>query len=192
MRNQMAVMAAIALLTTSAGAMAAEPKPAEPAKPAADAPAAAPSGKPAPENDIFKKSIGTWSCEGSGKGPDGAEMKYKSTWNIKSALGGHWHTIVYKRSKMGPMPPFEGNATVGYDTAAKKYLFIGFDNRGGRVDLTSADAATYTGEGMPMGKKTPVKFSFTPGKDKKGMESDKLFDVTLDLGVVSSTESCKK
>jgi hypothetical protein len=43
-----------------------------------------------------------------------------------------------------------------------------------------------------MGKVTPVKFTFSAGKDKKGEESDKLFDVTLDFGTFTSTENCKK
>jgi hypothetical protein len=43
-----------------------------------------------------------------------------------------------------------------------------------------------------MGHKSPVKFTFTAGKDKKGQDSDKLFDVTLDFGAGGSTESCKK
>jgi hypothetical protein len=93
---------------------------------------------------------------------------------------------------MAPMPAFEGNATVGYNIAEKKYVFVGFDNLGGWINLTSADAATYTGEGIPMGKKGPVKFSFTPGKDKKGQESDKLFDLTMDFGVATTQESCKR
>jgi hypothetical protein len=191
MRHQMALTAAIALLTASYQARAADPKPAEPAKPIEGAPVRMPM-KPAAENEIFKKSIGTWTCEGTAKGPAGPELKYKSTWTIKSALGGHWHTIVYKRSKMGPVPPFEGNATVGYNGAEKKYVFVGFDSIGGWINLSSADAATYTGDGAPMGQKGPVKFSFTPGKDKKGQESDKLFDVAMDFGVASSQESCKK
>ena len=43
-----------------------------------------------------------------------------------------------------------------------------------------------------MGKVTPVKFSFTEGKDKKGEPSDKLFDVTMDFGIAVRAESCKK
>jgi hypothetical protein len=50
----------------------------------------------------------------------------------------------------------------------------------------------YAGEGLPMGNKGPMKISFAPGKDKKGQESDKLMDVTLDLGAMIATESCKK
>jgi nucleoid-associated protein YgaU len=209
MRNQMAAMAAIALLTASAQALAAEPaKPeaAKPAKPeaakaeAAKAPAdkSAPSApmtapKPAPENDMFKKSSGTWNCEGSAKGPDGSEMKFKSSWTIKSILGGHWYSVVYKRSKMGPLPAFEGNGTIGYSQVDKKYWFVGFDTFGSWINLTSTDNSVYAGEGAEMGKKVPVKFTFTPGKDKKGQESDKLFDVTMDFGPsATSHENCKK
>ena len=57
--------------------------------------------------------------------------------------------------------------------------------------LSSPDGAAYSGQGG-MGKATPVKFTFSPGKDKKGEESDKLFDVTLDFGGATSTENCKK
>jgi hypothetical protein len=195
MRNQTALMAAFALLTTSSALAAEPPKPAEPAKPAAEKPAAEKPGapmqapKPAPENDVIKKSVGNWSCEGTAKGP---ESKYKSTWSVKSILGGHWYGITYKRAKAGPMPAFEGNATIGYSVADKKYWFVGVDNMGGWINLTSTDGATYTGDGTPGGKKAPVKFTFTGGKDKKGQDSDKLFDVTLDFGVASSHESCKK
>lgn len=149
--------------------------------------------KPAPENDAYKKWVGTFSCEGTGKGPDGKEMKYKTSWGWKSVLGGHWYTIVYKRPKAGPMPAFEGNATIGYDTANKRFLFSGVDNMGGWINLTATDGLAYAGEGVPRGQKGPIKISFVKGKDKKGQESDKMFDVTLDFGggqVV--TESCKK
>ena len=170
--------------------------PKEGEKPAAEAGApghGAPSvPKPAPENDVIKKSSGTWSCDGTGKAPDGKEMKFKSSWTVKPILGGHWFAIVYKRAKMGPLPAFEANATVGYDVAEKKYVFVGFDSFAGWVDLSSSDGAVYTGQGAPMGKVGPVKFSFSEGKDKKGEPSDKLFDVTLDLGVASVSESCKK
>lgn len=198
MRNQVTAMTVIALLTASLQALAVEPpKVGEAGKPPADkaaAPAAAPMGppKPAPENDLLKKSAGTWTCEGTVKGADFPETKYKSTWNIKSALGGHWYALTYKRSKMGPMPPFEGHATIGFSVADKKYWFVGVDNLGGWINLTSADGAVYTGEGSPMGKRGPVKFTFAAGKDKKGQESEKLFDATLDLGIAVSQESCKK
>src|SRR4051812_45944368 len=196
MRNQMAMTAALALLTASAAATAAEPpKPAE-AKPAAEK-AAAPAApmtapKPAPENDVIKKSVGNWTCEGTAKGPEGPEMKYKSSWAVKSILGGQWYSIVYKRSKMGPMPVFEGNATVGWSAADKKYWFVGFDSFGSWINLTSTDGASYAGEGVPMGKKTPTKFTFVAGKDKKGQESDKLFEVTPAFGTAPPHENCKK
>jgi Protein of unknown function (DUF1579) len=159
------------------------------------APAAPPAGqvpKPAPENEVIKKSAGNWRCEGSAKGPDGQEAKYKSSWAVKPILGGHWYSIVYKRAKMGPLPAFEGHATVGYNTVEKKYSFVGFDSLGGWINLSSADGAAYAGEGSPMGKKGPVKFVFSPGKDKKGEESDKLFDVMMDFGGAGGSESCKK
>jgi hypothetical protein len=192
-------LAVVATLTMAAWATTAraqadkaadKPAAAEPAAGAAAAPPAPP--KPAPENEVIKKSAGTWRCEGTGKGPDGQERKYKSSWSIKPTLGGHWYALVYKRPKAGPMPAFEGNATVGYNVAEKKYVFIGFDNMGSWIDLSSPDGAVFTGDGAPMGQKGPVKFSFSGGKDSKGQESDKLFDVTLDFGGTTATESCKK
>jgi hypothetical protein len=200
MRNQ-TVMVAIAMLMGSFQALAADPpKAGEPAKPAAEKAAAAPAGGPpmeppkvATENELFKKSSGTWTCAGTTKGPDGAEHKYKASWTIKPILGGHWYSIVYKRSKMGPMPAFEGNGMIGWNVADKKYNFVGFDSMGGWVDLTSTDNSVYMGDGSPMGKRGPAKFTFVAGKDKKGQESEKLFDVTLDFpGVATSQESCKK
>jgi hypothetical protein len=194
MRNQMTVMVAISLLTASSVALAkAEAPEAKPGaeKAAAQAPMTPP--KPPAENDMFKKSSGTWSCEGTAKGPEGTEMKYKSSWAIKPIFGGQWYSIVYKRGKMGPLPAFEGNANIGYNVAEKKYWMVGVDSMGGWINLTSTDNSVYTGESSPMGKKTPAKFTFVPGKDKKGQDSDKLFDVTLEFnGVAVSHELCKK
>src|SRR5207248_306463 len=96
-------------------------------------------------------------------------------------------SIVYKRSKMGPMPAFEGNATIGYDLSSKHYWMVGFDNMGGWINLASTDNAVYTGESGHGDKKVSAKFSFIPGKDKSGKDSDKLFDVTLEFGAGAST-----
>jgi hypothetical protein len=193
MRKQLAVVAMFTVTSWVAASSWAQPpateKPPAEVKPAGgkvDMP------KPPPENDVIKKSAGTWRCTATGKGPDGQEMKYTASWTVKPVLGGHWYAIVYKRSKMGPMPAFEGNAHVGYNTAEKKYSFIGFDNMGGWINLSSPDGAAYSGQGGGMGKVTPVKFTFAPGKDKKGEESDKLFDVTMDFGGAGGTENCKK
>ena len=177
---------------------AAAPSAAAPAgaAPAAAAPAAAPpkmeAPKPPAENDMFKKMAGNWRCDVTDKMPDGKEMKAKTTWAVKSVLGGQWYSVVYKRAKAGPAPAFEGNATLGYNTADKKYVMIGFDNMGGWINLSSTDGMAYAGEGLPMGKKGPMKISFAKGKDKKGAESDKLMDVTLDLGGMIGAETCKK
>jgi hypothetical protein len=192
-QNQMAPAAKPA----AAAPKAAAPAPAAAApKAAAPAPAAAPAKmeapKPPAENDMFKKVAGTWHCDATDKTPDGKEMKVKTTWTWKSVLDGQWYSVVYKRAKTGPMPAFEGNATIGYNGADKKYVFIGFDNMGGWINMTSTDGMAYSGEGLPMGKKGPMKISFAKGKDKKGAESDKLMDVTLDLGGMLGNESCKK
>ena len=61
-----------------------------------------------------------------------------------------------------------------------------------KINLSGADGMSYAGEGVPMGKKAPVKIGFAKGKDKKGQESDKMIDVSLDLGGQTVSESCKK
>jgi Protein of unknown function (DUF1579) len=164
------------------------------AKPAADAPKAAPmeAPKPAAENDMFKKVVGTWRCDSISTGPDGKDMKVKTTWTWKSVLAGQWYTVVYKRAKAGPAPGFEGNATMGYNGADKKYVFVGFDNMGGWINLSGADGMSYAGDGLPMGKKGPIKIAFAKGKDKKGQENDRMMNVSLDLGGHPVSESCKK
>jgi hypothetical protein len=195
MRKQLAVVAMFTVTSWVAASSWAQPPAAEkPPKPPTEAAAAgaAPSvPKPPPENDVIKKSVGTWRCTATGKA-EGQDIKYTSSWTVKPALGGHWYAITYKRAKMGPMPGFDGNATVGFNTAEKKYVFVGFDSFGGWINLSSPDGAAYSGQGGGMGKVTPVKFTFSAGKDKKGEESDKLFDVTLDFGTFTSTENCKK
>jgi hypothetical protein len=202
-QNQMAPAPGAAKPAAMAKPAAATPAAAAPsaaapagAAPVAAAPAAAPAKmeapKPPAENDMFKKVAGTWHCDSASKTPDGKDVKVKTTWTWKNVLGGQWYTVVYKRAKVGPVPAFEGNATIGYNGAEKKYVFIGFDNMGGWINLSSTDGMAYAGEGLPMGKKGPMKIAFAKGKDKKGQESDKLMDVTLDLGGMLVTESCKK
>jgi Protein of unknown function (DUF1579) len=162
--------------------------------PKADAATTPPMGAPTPpaENDMFKKVAGTWRCDSISTGPDGKDMKVKTTWTWKNVLGGQWYTVVYKRAKTGPVPAFEGNATMGYNGAEKKYVFVGFDNMGGWINLSSADGMSYAGDGLPMGKKGTIKIAFAKGKDKKGEESDKMMNVSLDLGGHPVSETCKK
>ena len=202
-QTQMAPAPAAAKPAATAKAAAATPAAAAPsaaapagAAPAAAAPAAAPpkmeAPKPPAENDMFKKVAGTWHCEAASKTPDGKDVKVKTTWTWKNVLGGQWYTVVYKRAKTGPVPAFEGNATIGYNGAEKKYVFIGFDNMGGWINLSSMDGMSYAGEGLPMGKKGPMKITFAKGKDKKGEDSDKMMNVSLDLGGHPVSETCKK
>jgi hypothetical protein len=191
----LAAISSIALAEDKAPAPAAA-KPAA-AAPKADAAAAAnapkmEAPKPPAENDMFKKVAGTWRCDSISTGPDGKDMKVKTSWTWKNALGGQWYTVVYKRTKTGPSPAFEGNATMGYNGADKKYVFVGFDNMGGWINLSSADGMSYAGDGLPMGKKGTIKIAFAKGKDKKGEESDKMMSVSLDLGGHPVSETCKK
>ena len=124
----------------------------------------------------------------------GPAHAYKASMNNKWDLGNFWIWQEYKmmKSKENPMS-FDAKGWMGWDGANKHYVWAGVDSMGGWVNLTSTDNSIYTGDGSPMGKKNPVKFTFVPGKDKKGQDSDKLFDVTLEFpGVATSHESCKK
>lgn len=192
---------ALAAISSIASAEDKAPKAAAPAAapkadaaPKPDAAATPAMGAPTPpaENDMFKKVAGTWRCDSISTGPDGKDMKVKTTWAWKNVLGGQWYTVVYKRAKTGPVPAFEGNATMGYNGAEKKYVFVGFDNMGGWINLSSADGMAYAGEGLPMGKKGTIKIAFAKGKDKKGEDSDKMMNVALDLGGHPVSETCKK
>jgi hypothetical protein len=190
MMKKMAVVVVLAALSSAAmadkdkAAMNGEAKAVDAAKMAAP--------KAPVENDVLKKWVGTWWCEGSSKGPDGTDMKYKTTWSVKSTLNGMWFAIDYKRPKDKAMPGFEGQAHIGYDSVGKRYMFFGADTMGGWINLTSSDGMSYAGDGVPMGRKSSVKFSFAKGKDKKGEESDKLLEVKMDFGGMIQTESCKK
>jgi hypothetical protein len=195
------ILVAVALAAISSSASAEDKAPA--AKPAAakadaapKADAAATAGAPkkmeAPtppaENDMFKKVAGTWRCDSISTGPDGKDMKVKTTWTWKNALGGQWYTVVYKRTKAGPVPAFEGNATMGYNGADKKYVFVGFDNMGGWINLSSADGMSYAGKG----NEGAIKIAFAKGKDKKGEDNDKMMNVSLDLAGHPISETCKR
>jgi len=197
MTKQLVLVATMTVTFWAASSQAQPPageKAAAPPAPAAAGakPPAMEIPKPPPENDVIKKSAGNWRCTGMAKAPDGQEMKYTSTWTVKPLMGGHWYALTYKRAKAGPMPAFEGQGHIGFNTAEKKYSMVGFDNWGGWINLSSTDGATYSGQAADMGKSGSAKFSFSPGKDKKGEESDKLFDVTMEFPTGSSTESCKK
>ena len=83
------------------------------------------------------------------------------------------------------MPAFGGNGMLGYNSADKKYWLIGFDNMGGWINLSGSDGMAFSGEGVPMGQKAPVKITFAK-------VSDKATSITLDFGGQVATESCKK
>ena len=83
------------------------------------------------KNDIFKKWLGTWTCEGTAEGPQGTKTKYGVTWKWASVLGGRWYSAVYSRPRQGRVVAFEANVTVGYDRADKQYLLSSFDGFGG-------------------------------------------------------------
>jgi hypothetical protein len=159
------------VMMVGTAAWAADPPPAAAKAPPAAAPVAPPApppmpGKPAAEMDALKAGGLTAKCDGKMTGPDGKEIAYKSGWTGKMVLGGNWMEIDYKRSKVGPIPEFEGHAAMGWDAASKKYLMMGPDSYGGYINLASADGLTYEGTGTMMGQAAPMKFVFA--KDAKG------------------------
>ena len=182
MRKQLAVVAMLTVTSWVAASSWAQP-------PAAETAGGGQAPVPSPECPSRRRRTTSsrsrpapGGAPATGKGPDGQEMKYNLQLDGQADAG---RSLVHDRlqaSEDGADAGFEGNATVGFNTAEKKYSFVGFDSFGGWIDLSSPDGAAYTGQGGGMGKVTPVKFTFTPGKDKKGEESDKLFDVTLDFG----------
>ena len=195
MKKQTLVLGMTMVFVAALHAGRTDAQPAETGAPAAEAapktpPAAAP--KPAPQNDVIKPARGSWRCEGVAKGPDGEEVKYRSRWVVKPTLGGHWYSIDYRRAKSGAMPGFAGLATVGYNVVDSKYWFIGFDDTGGWINLVSTDGSAFSGESAMGTERGPATFTFVPGTDKKGQESDRLFEVTMEFGKASSKESCRR
>jgi hypothetical protein len=144
------------------------------------------------ENDIFRKWLGTWTCEGTADGPQGTKTKYQVTWKWTSVLDGQWYAAVYARPRQGKVVAYQANITAGYDRADKKYLFASFDGFGGWTRLSSVDGASYAGEGTPQGPRAPVRITFTKGKDESGRDSDSRIDVKLEVGGPPITESCRR
>jgi len=194
MRKQTVVLGMTMVFVAALPAGRTDAQPAETGGPAAEGAQKTPPPppNPAPQNDVIKPARGSWRCEGVLKAPDGNEMKYRSRWVVKPTLGGHWYSINYRRAKSGPMPGFAGLATVGYNVVDSKYWFVGFDDMGGWINLVSTDGSVFSGESAMGAEREPATFTFVPGTDKKGQESDRLFEVTMDFGQASSKESCRR
>jgi hypothetical protein len=171
-------------------------------KPAA-APAAAPAKMEAPKPYAELEQLkpvfsGNWACEGkipeTPMGP-AHDIKAKVSW--KWELDGFWASGSREimKSKDEPMP-FKSNVTTGWDKAQSKFVFVGVDNFGGWINLTSTgwagDKMTFEGDGMGMKGKTKIKLTFMKGKTPNEMTAE--FQRADEKGAFgpAMTESCKK
>jgi hypothetical protein len=198
MRN--GLVAALALV---GGVAFAQGKPAEaPAKekkPAAAAPekAGAPMEMPKPpaELEVEKWFDGKWKCEGtqhaSHLGPEG---KFTSALHIKMDIQGWWLNFHVEREK-GFMPGAQVAGYAGYDTTTKKHVRTDFGLGGSWGTLTAAgwegDKLVYSGEMMTMGKKMPLKHTFTKKGDSEFMSVYEMAGPDGKLMPVFE-ETCKK
>ena len=131
-------------------------------------------GVPAPGRR-WPRSSRSWaptSCTGTGTNPtNNSAFTYRSRLSATPApdLGGFWIRLNYQRAGVRDVPAFVGAATIGWDAGQKKYVFVGFDNLGGMMSLTSsagpaAGSLVFEGQ-MAMGdQKLPMKVTLTAAK----------------------------
>src|SRR5947209_221567 len=165
---------AAALMTTPHAFAQAKAKK-KPAKPAAKAMATPAPGmempKPAPEMAKLKLFDGNWSCTGSAPAsPMGPAHKTQSTVIGHSGLGGFWQMGTVKEAKTAENPmAMEGMFHMTYDPANKQYVMVWVDSMGGWATSTSpgweGDKIAWSGDGMMMGKKTPMHDTFVKKSD---------------------------
>jgi len=159
-------LTAVAMVGTSAVALAQAPKPTA-------APSAPPPGPPRPpaELDQLKWIEGNWRCEGKAPaGPMGPAHPYKSTMKIKRELDGFWYVSEYeqKKSKENPFA-IKARSFISYDAVAKKVISVGVDNLGGALELSGAleaDKIAMAGEGSMGGQKVGFKEVIAKAGDK--------------------------
>ena len=182
MRNQLAV---VAMLTVTCWVATSQAQ-----APAADKPAAAPAGAApaggaqAAAGERRHQEVGRHlALHGHGQGSRRPGDEVHSTWTIKPTLGGHWYALTYKRSKIGPDAGVRGQRHRRLQHRREEVL----DDRLRqlrRLDQPQQHRRRrlQRPERRAWARSAPAKFSFAPGKDKKGEDSDKLFDVTMDFG----------
>jgi hypothetical protein len=154
--------------------------------------------KPGPELDALKPLTGMWTCDGKAPAsPMGPAHGFTSTINSKWELGNFWLETDYsvKKSKENPMA-FNARAWMGYDPTAKHYVFLGVDDKGGGISLTSSgwegDKLEWTGDGTgPMGK-MKTKFTFIKGKTPSEYTMEFTMQNPKGEWMPPSSETCKK
>jgi hypothetical protein len=205
MMKRLVGFVSVALLSVPAFAQAPQPgsppaKPTTPAAaPAAGAAAAQPPAMPqgpASELDAMKHLVGKWTCDdmsAMGLAPGTAPVKVKTEYEFKPALDKNWYWGSFTEKKQKDFPGFHGEAYAGYDAVQKKYIFLGFDNLGGWVNLSTTsggDTLAWTGEGHLGPQSVPIKYTWTKKSDK-----EMTFTLELQQGgnwLKASEATCKK
>lgn len=129
--------------------------------------------KPAAELSQVKFFVGTWSCKGHVPAtPFGPEHSTAATVKLGPDLGGFWFTGRYdeQKTKENPMP-YRFSFIWGYDTTDHKLDAWSFDSMGGYGTQESSgwdkDVLVWSGHSMMMGKKMPVRDTFTKKGDNE-------------------------
>jgi hypothetical protein len=182
-----------ALLLAPSLALAEAPAPA-----AGGAPPKMEAPKPYAELDQIKPLAGTWSCDGKvPAGPMGPAHDTKATVSWKWELDNFWliGSREVKKTKEMPMA-FMGHVTIGWDKSQNKFVFVGVDNMGGWINLTSTgwtgDKMAFEGESLRRIGKVKTHLAFSKGKTPNELTAE--FQAADEKGVMGPpmSESCKK
>ncbi len=123
---------------------------------------------PPDENKALRFFLKSWRCDDVTRlAPDSPEIKIKTDYRMKEILGGFWFTLSFEQRKQSNFPGFMGEGTFGWDAGRKKYVFVGFDNAGGSLELTATaagDKVEWTGDIHVPGANALAKYTWT----KKG------------------------
>ena len=130
---------------------------------------------PPKELDGLGFMAGAWKCNGQ-ETAAGTSFSYKSTLKLKLPKGGFWYDLAYARPKDNFNPAFTGKGTVGWDSAAKQYVFLMFDNWGGHFEMRApagdGKKLVFVGDASVIGQKIPMRYTFEGAGDAKKPELD--------------------
>jgi hypothetical protein len=103
--------------------------------------------KPGPENKRLEVFAGSWKMETTmHPSPMGPGGKMTGTENCTMFEGGF--SLTCDSSGSGPMGSFKGHSVMGWDAAAKKYLYFSINSMGGPEHATgTVSGKTWTWEG---------------------------------------------
>jgi hypothetical protein len=85
-----------------------------------------PPPKPGPEHELLKQDVGTWDATVELFVEPGKPPAVSKGVETTTLVGGFWAVSDFKSQLMGQ--PFEGRATIGFDTAKKKYVSTWIDS----------------------------------------------------------------